>query len=165
MVALGHTAVGVIVGFTAYQFLGHGDLATGLAITGAAGIVSHYITDFIPHGHFVKPKKLKPVLPLVIVFDLFLPIFLILLWMFSKDGLSVKLFYVLSGIIGSQLPDVLDGLIFINVFKRKGLIKTEYDFHQGLHWHGRDAKTLLLGFYDIWQVLMILIALFLVITK
>ena len=165
MVAIGHTAVGVLAGFAAYQIFGQGDLAAGLVVAGGVGIVSHYITDFIPHGHFVKPKKLKPVLPLIIVFDLFLPIFLLLLWMFLKDGLSVKLFYVLAGIIGSQLPDALDGLIFINLIKFKGFAKAEYDFHQGLHWHGKDEKTLLLGFYDLWQILTILIALFLLITK
>lgn len=165
MLAIGHTAVGVIVGFTAYQFLGQGDLATGLAIAGAAGIVSHYIADFIPHGHFVKPKKLKQYLPVIIFFDLFLPIFLILGGMYLKDGFNEKLLYILFAIASAQLPDVLDGLIFINVFKRKGLIKTEYDFHQGLHWHGRDDKTLLLGIYDIWQIAMILFALYLVITR
>lgn len=162
MIATGHTAVGVIVGVTAYQILGQGDLATGLIITGAAGITAHYISDFIPHGHFVKPNKLKDALIPIIIFDLLLPIFLLFAYIYSKEGLSEKLLYITFAIGGTQLPDVLDGLIYIRMIKNKGLIKVENDFHQGLHWHGKDAKTLLLGFRDLWQVLMILIAIFLI---
>ncbi len=163
MVAVGHTALGVIVGVTAYQFLGQGDLVTGLLVTGTAGVVSHYLGDFIPHGHFVKPEKLKKVLLPIILFDLFLPIILMLGLIYFKEGFSQKLLYIMFGIGGAQLPDILDGLIFTGILKRRGLLKIENKFHQGLHWHGRDTKTLLLGARDLWQVLMVAIALFLVI--
>lgn len=162
MVAVGHTAVGVIVGATAYQFLGQGDLVTGLLVTGTAGIVSHYLGDFIPHGHFVKPDKLKKVLLQIIIFDLFLPIILMLGITYFKEGFSQKLFYIMFGVGGSQIPDVLDGLFFTGVLKSRGLIKVENKFHQGLHWHGKGSKTLLLGTRDLWQVLTVMIAIFLV---
>ena len=163
MVALGHTAVGVIVGVTAYHFLGQGDLVTGLVITGASGIVFHYLGDFIPHGHFVKPEKLKKVLLLIILFDLFLPIILLLGMTYLKEGFNQKLLYIMFGIGGSQLPDVLDGLIFTGVLRSRGLFKIENKFHQGLHCYGREAKTFLLGVRDLWQVAMIIIALSLVV--
>lgn len=162
MVALGHTAVGVIVGATAYQFLGQGDLATGLVAAGAAGVASHYLGDFIPHGHFVKPDELKKVLLPIIIFDLFLPIVLFLGLTYFKEEFGQKFLYIMFGIGGSQLPDVLDGLIYTGVLKCKGLFKIENKFHQGLHWHGRGAKTLLLGTRDLWQVLMIAVACLLV---
>lgn len=165
MVALGHTALGVIVGVTAYQFLGQGDLVTGLLVTGTAGVASHYLGDFIPHGHFVKLDKLKKVLLPIIIFDLFLPIILFLGFLYLKDGFSQRMLYIMFGVGGAQLPDVLDGLLFIGKLKNKGLVKLENDFHQGLHWHGRGAKTLLLGARDIWQVLMIVVAFFLVVFK
>lgn len=159
MVAIGHTAVGVIVGVTAYQFVGQGDLITGLLVTGTAGVVSHYIGDFIPHGHFVRPDKLKKALASIIIFDLLLPIILLLGLVYLKEGFNPRLLYIMFGIGGTQLPDVLDGLIFTGFIKNKGLIKAENDFHQGLHWHGTGAKTLLLGARDIWQVLLIAVAL------
>lgn len=171
MIAAGHTAVGVIVGAATYQILGQaphqmvqgqGDLATGLIAAGIAGVVSHYLTDFIPHGHFVKPDKLKKVLLPIIIFDLLLPIFLFLGLTYLKSGFNERLLYIMFGIGGAQLPDVLDGLFFINILKDKGLTKIENNFHQGLHWHGRDAATLLLGFRDIWQVLTAIIAIFII---
>lgn len=162
MIAAGHTAVGVIVGVATYQILGQGDLATGLIVGGAAGVISHYLTDFIPHGHFVKPDKLKKVLLPIIIFDLLLPIFFLLGFTYLKSGFNERLLYIMFGIGGAQLPDVLDGLIFINILKDKGLIKIENNFHQGLHWHGRDAAALLLGLRDIWQVLTVMIAIFII---
>ncbi len=69
------------------------------------------------------------------------------------------------GIGGSQLPDVIDGLIGIKVLKAKGLLKVENDFHQRLHWHGTGSKTLLLDLRDLWHLLIILISLFWVIVN
>lgn len=163
MVAFGHTAVGVIVGAGVYQLLGQGDIASGLITAGAVGVASHYLTDFIPHGHFAKPDKLKRVLPQIIIFDLLLPIILLLGLTYLNTGFNQKFLYILFGIGGAQLPDVLDGLIFIKKIQAKGLVKIENDFHQILHWHGTGTKTLLLGARDIWQVLVILLSLLLVI--
>lgn len=159
MVSFGHTAVGVIVGYTAYSYLGQDNLVSGLLITGTVGVVSHYVMDFIPHGHFFRPKDYKKSIAPVIIFDLFLSIILFLGLIYYKQGLSVQFFYAMFGIGGSQLPDVIDGLIYTKRIKAKGLLKVENNFHQSLHWHGQGSRTLLLGMRDIWQVLIILIAL------
>ncbi len=163
MVSFGHTAVGVIVGVTVYKFLGQGDLTVGLIITGAVGVVSHYITDFIPHGHFFKPKDFKKGIIPVIIFDLLLPIIFFLGVIYAKGGFSEKLLYIIFGIGGAQLPDIVDGLISIRVIQDNTLLEAENSFHQSLHWHGKGAKTLLLGLKDFWQLLIILVALFWVI--
>lgn len=162
MVATGHTAVGVIVGVTAYHFFSQGDLATGLVLTGAAGVAFHYLSDFIPHGHFFMPKDFKKYIVPVIILDVILPAILFLGGVYLKNGLGEKFLYVMFGIGGSQIPDVLDGLIYTAKLKRGNLLKTENNFHQGLHWHGRGLKTLLLGFRDVWQILIILVALYFV---
>lgn len=162
MVAFGHTALGVIVGVTTYQYLGESNLVSGLAIAAASGILAHYSADFIPHGHFFKPEKFKKYLIPIIIFDLFLSVVLFLGWTFLKDGFGEKFLYIMFGIGGSQLPDILDGLVYIGVIKAKGLFKIENNFHQKLHWHGTGSKALLLGLYDIWQVFIILTAFFLI---
>ncbi len=159
MIALGHSAVGVIVGVTAYELLGQDNLASGLIITGSAGIISHYLADFIPHGHFFKPIDYKKNITPVIIFDLLLPIILLLWIIYTRFGFSGKLLYIMFGIGASHLPDVIDGLIYIKILKAKGLIKVENNFHQALHWHGKGSKALLLGLRDIWQILTILFAL------
>ncbi|MBI2338326.1 hypothetical protein HYU95_04045 [Candidatus Daviesbacteria bacterium] len=163
MVAVGHTAVGVIVGVVAYNSLGHGNLVSGLAIAGAAGIVSHYLTDFIPHGHFFKPDQFRKYIVPVIIFDLLLPIALLLGITYLKNGFSWKMLYIIFGIGGSQLPDVIEGLIFTGMIKAKSLLKLEYNLHIKLHWHGDGSRALLLGLRDIWQLLAVLSALFLIV--
>lgn len=163
MIAFGHTAVGVIVGVTSYKFLGHGNLATGLITTGAAGIVSHYIMDAIPHGHFrISNNYKKDIIP-IIIFDVFLSIFLFLGEIYIKKGVSEIFLYTLFGIGGSQLPDIIEGLIEVKIIKSKGLLKMENDFHLSVHWKGNTSKPLLLGIRDIWQLLVVLLAFYLVI--
>jgi hypothetical protein len=155
MVSFGHTAVGVIVGVTTFQYLGQADLATGLIIAGSAGVISHYIADFIPHGHFNMPKGYKKDILKIIVFDLFLSIILFLGITYLKQGFSRHFWYILFGIGGSQLPDVIDGLIYTNLLKAKGILKAENNLHEAVHWHG----VLHLGKKDIWQVLVVITAL------
>ncbi len=158
MVSFGHSAVGVMVGSAAYNFLGQGNLIEGLVITGGAGVISHYIMDTFPHGHFSMPGGYKKGILKIIIFDLFLSVILFLGLTYFKFGFSENFLYILFGIGGSQLPDVVDGLIYTGFLKAKGILKIENELHEGLHWHGRGAKTLLLGTRDIWQVLMVVIA-------
>jgi|SRR3990167_2926835 len=160
MIAFGHTAVGVIVGVTAYQFLGQGNLASGLIITGSMGMISHYLMDAVPHGHFSISKNYKQSILPIIIFDLSLPIIFFLRTIYLNDGFGEKLLYAVFGIGGSQLPDVIAGLIYIKVIKNKGLLKAEDDLHEALHWQGKSSRLLLLGWLDIWQILIILAALF-----
>ncbi len=163
MISFGHTAVGVIIGVSTYQFLGQGDLATGLVLSGTAGVISHYLMDAIPHGHFSMPHSYKKNIVPIIIFDLFLSLIIFLGGAYLRVGFGDKLLYVMFGIGGSQLPDVIDGLIYTKIIKAKSLIKVENKIHEAMHWHGQDNKTLLLGIRDIWQIVVILLALFLVI--
>lgn len=170
MVAFGHTAVGTLVGLGVYQYLGASDPVTGVVVAGAAGLVSHYLADLMPHGHFIKHKDFKSKVYLEIIFNLFLSIALILGLIFFQEGLSTKWWYVLFGIGGAQLPDVLDGLIYIGFFPNKGIIKTENKFHQWTHWHAIWKKGILIDglpweFWkrDIWQVIVGVVTLFLVV--
>lgn len=162
MVAFGHTAIGVVVGVTAYHFLGQGDIANGLLITGASGIVSHYLMDSLPHGHFFVTGKYKTHIIPVIIFDLLLSLILFVGLAYLKYGYSDKLLYIVFAIVGSHLPDVIDGLIYTKFLKAKGILKLENKFHESMHWHGQGPKTLLLGRKDIWQILIIVGALLII---
>lgn len=164
MIAFGHTAVGALVGIAAYNYLGNGDPITGLAITTGAGIISHYLADLVPHGHFFRAsdsqafrKKVK----LVILGDFGLSVLLFSGIIFWQAGIDLKLFYLLAGIIGSQAPDILDGFIYTGHLPNKGLIKLENDIHQATHWHGNGMKALLINQRDIWQLSVVLVGLWL----
>jgi hypothetical protein len=162
MIAFGHTSVGSLVGLAGYSYFGQTDPVLGLTLTAGAGLVSHYIADFIPHGHFFKGTEhfAQNVIP-VLFFDLALSLALFTFLAFRKFGFDLPFWYVLVGIAGAQLPDVLDGLIYTKFIPKLGLIKTENNFHQATHWHGKGNKTLLLGLRDVWQLSVVLIAIFL----
>jgi hypothetical protein len=164
MVAFGHTAVGVIVGVGAYQVFGHGDLTTGLIATGALGVISHYIMDCVPHGHFFRgSEKFDKLIIWVILFDLLMPI-LLLLGSAHYLGKNIpEILYVLFGIGGSQLPDVLDGLMRIKILPRVSFLKLESSFHEATHWHGKDETTLLFTIYDIWQIAVFVLAFYILV--
>lgn len=165
MIAFGHTATGAIVGLTIYKNMGNTDPVTGLLIAGTVGFLSHYLFDLIPHGHFFQFKKTsdyrKKVIP-IILFDVFGSVLLFTIASYFTFGLDIGLLYILFGIGGAQLPDVIDGLIFSGYLKNSGLIKLENDFHVWTHWHGKFEKALLISKWDAWQVAMVFIALLLI---
>src|SRR3989344_7004364 len=98
MVSFGHTAIGVVIGISAEKYFVQGNLITGLITTGGIGVLSHYIADFIPHGHFAMPKGFKKGILKIIIFDLFLSIVLFLGAIYLKEGVSSTFLYVLFGI-------------------------------------------------------------------
>jgi hypothetical protein len=159
MIAFGHTALGVMVGVSVANFYSGNSPIEGLAVASGAAIVSHYLADAIPHGHFFKGNEYKKKILGVIIFDVFLSIALFTGLAYFKYGMSIELLYILIGIGASQLPDVLDGLIFMGIIPNKGLFKIEHEFQQGLHWHGQGNKTLLIGKRDIWQAAVVILAL------
>lgn len=165
MIAFGHTAVGASIGLATYQLIGGTDIALGLITAGALGIISHYITDFIPHGHFFNEKGYKSKVIYVIIFDLLLSILLFLGTAHLIGDSPKQLLYILFGIGGAQLPDVLDGLIYIDLLPVVGFFKLENRFHRYLHWHGVGEKTLLLGKRDIWQLAIVILSLFYIIKS
>lgn len=169
MVAFGHTAVGALVGVGMYQALGHTQPELGLILAGGGGIISHYVADFVPHGHFFKHPDFKKYIVIDIIFDLFLSIVFYLGLTFMTSGLGWKFWYVLFGIGGSQFPDFIGGLYELKILPHKGLLKIEHDFHEGTHWHGifKNGKLIdgqPLKLYDVWQLSMVLIALVAVVS-
>lgn len=164
MIAFGHSAIGAAVGLTIYQKYIQTDPILGLVITPFAGIVSHYIADFIPHGHFVPGKKIKRYLVPILIFDVFLSVFLFLWASFNHSGLDLKFLYIFFGIGGSLLPDVITGLVGYGRKSKNILLRLEHDIHMSTHWHGKYERALLLGWLDIWQVLTIVLSFYWVIT-
>lgn len=164
MVSFGHTAMGSAVGIATYYYLGGQNPALGLFLSGAAGTVSHYFTDFIPHGHFIRPRDFKKKIFQIVIFDLAFSVLLFSGLAYLSFGADLKLLYVLFGIGGAQLPDVLDGLIYSGVLPQKGFFKLENQFHNVLHWHGSGNKALMWGVLDIWQVLAVLLSLWLILN-
>lgn len=163
MIAFGHTAIGAAVGIAAYQLIGPNvPPLEGVLLSGVAGTVSHYVLDAVPHGHFFVGgdfrKQIKPVL----IFDLGLGVCLFVVWSLASVRTSLVFLFILFGIGGAQLPDVIDGLMATGWLPRRGLLKTEHAFHQATHWHGGGENGLLWGKRDVWQVLVVILSLVLI---
>jgi hypothetical protein len=167
MIAFGHTAVGVITGIVTYEVATSFGISPvlGLFLSGTVGVVSHYLTDCIPHGHFFKHRDYGAKVKYAIIFDFLLSILFFTYLSYLVFGLSIETFYILFGIGGAQLPDVLDGLFYIKKLKTNPLLQLEIDFHQSTHWHGKLDKALLLSGRDIWQVLTVLLAIIILIYR
>ncbi len=159
MVAFGHTAVGTLVGVAAYHVFGKGDIALGLIAAGFLGVVSHYLADLIPHGHFFRPpQKFEKLIIWVILFDLLLPILFLLATAHYLQKNPTEILYILFGIGGAQLPDVLGGLKQLKLLPEIKILAAENKFHMSTHWHGQNEKALLFSFYDIWQIAVFILA-------
>lgn len=165
MVAFGHTAVGVIVGVTTYQVIGQFDIASGLITSGLAGVISHYLMDLIPHGHFFREKDYNKYINWVIIFDLLIPtlFFLVLAHILGKN--PVEILYILFSVGGAQLPDTLVGLGKLDLLPDYKIFKTEYKFHISTHWHGQKEHSVLFNIKDLWQVLMFLLAILILVRS
>lgn len=164
MVAFAHTSVGIIIGTLAYQNLGAGNPVTGLLITGFAGLISHYLFDFIPHGHFFRGDvSYRKFIIWVMLFDLLLPFLFFAGASYYLGKSPLEILYLLFGVGGSQLPDVLAGLRNFKMIPRPAVLTAEFNFHMSTHWHGQGKKALLFTLRDFWQVSLFVIALYLLI--
>lgn len=158
MVAFGHTGVGTLIGIASYQVFGKGDIALGLIATGALGVLSHYLMDLIPHGHFFKDQSYSKYILLVILFDLFLPVLFILGLAHFLEKSGTEILYILFGIGGAQLPDILEGLRRMELLPKGGILRWENKLHISTHWHGINEKLLMFSVFDIWQAAVFIAA-------
>lgn len=164
MISLGHTAVGIAVGIASYNYLGTNNPLFGLSLTTGVGVISHYLADLFPHGHLFASSEYRSKVFYAIVFDLGVSVLLSLAIIFWKVGLDLKFWYILFAIVGSQAPDVLRGFVLMGWLPKKGVFDGESAFHQLMHWHGVGKKTLMLTYWDIWQLLLLLFSLYLLIN-
>lgn len=162
MVAWGHTATGALIGAASYSYFSDKPLE-GLFIAGAAGIISHYIIDLIPHGHFVSDKILEKNLWKIILFDFLLSVFIFLFVIYQTSGPGLKFLFIFFGISGAIFPDVLKGMYLFKINKADRLFSAERKFHEGTHWYGIKERLTMLSFTDIWQVAVVLVCLYLVV--
>ena len=124
-----HAAIGAIVG----ERTGNPLLAL------AAGFISHFISDIIPHGDsnvyldYKRGKGVKKAIAYVMVDAVAAIMFVLLLFNFRNFSNSAS---VSLGIAGGVLPDLLVGLCESGMFRSKWLAK----FH-GIHFYFHNMIT------------------------
>lgn len=119
-----------------------------------AGLISHFLLDFIPHGdehllkkHFTRGQNLRRLVGAATLDGLILLGFLsIYLWV----GPIVSPSVILVSLLGALLPDILQGIYFVTEWD---WLKSFQKFHLGIHnasghdlnWHqGLMVQSLIL---------------------
>jgi hypothetical protein len=160
--------MGVVVGLSAATFLpAELPLWQLVLLTGALGIVSHYVMDVVPHGHYdFESRHPSQAERARLAVDLLVPIFLIAILLLIKFGMGPASWLVGAAVAGAQLPDVFDGLLASGRIPRWRWAIAEKRFHVRTHWHNpvNAARATAqggrrLGPSDMWQVLVGLVAL------
>lgn len=173
MIAAGHTSVGVVIGVAASELLPASlNLPTQVLLVGLVGIASHYAMDLVPHGHY-EIDQAKPTTKTTtkLVFDLVIPILLLGVYLLLEHGLGRVSWLVGAGVLGAQLPDVINGLRSQGLLPPSTLLDKEGRFHSSTHWHNpSDASKATreggrrLGWSDVWQVAMAGLAIMLLLS-
>ncbi len=160
MVAAGHTSIGVLVAITVHSVVPQTSLWQQGIIVFVLAVLSHYIVDFIPHGHY-SMSFTSPTWPqrLTVLLDLIGFALIVGLIALGQYGFGSELLLIIVGVFGAQLTDIWDWVIVERGWVRlKGLVLKHRKFHKLIHWHDvvdhygkRKARPI--GWWDAWQVL------------
>jgi len=123
--SIGHNIAGASIGLACYSWIDRPILTFTSAVI--AGFVSHYVFDFIPHGHYkdvgtresdgslieIDKKTL-----IFVLLDAIPSLIAINLAVFFMSDSLWTAFIVASAIAAAQLPDVTEFLIDIGLIKK-----------------------------------------------
>jgi len=162
MIAFGHSSTGVIVGVGAVAVAQSGaspSLVWLLPATVAIGVASHYLCDAIPHGHY-HFSSTHPTTKQLALFalDFFGVVILFGVIALHKFGLGAGLWLIAAGVLGAQLPDIYEAFVDLRILPTNKFSEAHRHWHWAiLHWHHlrgprltKDTRAL--GWWDIWQV-------------
>lgn len=162
MIALGHTGSGALVGLAAVSTLAEvpAPLPLALLIVLLSGIATHYIGDWLPHGHYrFNSQKLNKSEVIKLSVDLLLPVLLILILAINEFEVGWEFTVILAALAGVHLPDIFENLIDLKILPNTAGAKEHRKFHYDiLHWHNDRAKSNLphgarpLKWVDIYQL-------------
>ena len=169
MIAFGHSSFGVVAGSIVIVTFAKTGVEPGLLLTIAFlfGIITHYLGDFIPHGHYkfgakhISFKSLS-----LFVLDFFGVILFLLTLAYLQIGLGLELLVLCAAIAGAQLPDIWEAAIDLKLIPNSSFAKAHRHFHYDiLHWHNepkhsRNGRPMRVS--DIWQVGVFLISIWII---
>lgn len=169
MIAFGHSSFGVIAGAVVIATLGQAGVSTWLLLIVAFlfGIITHYIGDFIPHGHYKFGAKHISIKSLTIFsLDFFGAILFLLSLTYIQVGFGLELLIFGAAIAGAQLPDIWEAAVDLEFVPNSTFAQSHRHFHYDiLHWHNepkhsRTGRPIRLS--DLWQVGVFLISIWII---
>ena len=178
MIASGHNSTAALLAVTAIHINEQTDLLNSypllLTCLFVVGIISHYLTDLIPHGHYKQPemalkhymarpkaeRKSIPTITLLIGladFMLSLIVFIVIFWILLGTS---SLIYLGVAFAGTQLPDLIMIANKSGIGSNNKFVQIEQSFHGGpIHWHDqKNGQARLWSWTDTWQILVFVLA-------
>lgn len=174
MLAFGHAGVGAIVGVGVVTLAASTlPLTLSLPLALVAGIISHYVADRVPHGHYeFAPQHATKKMILLFLADFGLGMGILFCAALYKFGFTPPLFIISLAMIGAQLPDVWEGFINLKLIPMSNFARHHRHFHFVImhektpsHKTFSDGVTRKWSILDCWQIAVYLGALSLVITS
>lgn len=165
MVILGHAGVGAMSGIAVHQaFHQQVPFTWVLVIALIIGVLSHYVTDWIPHGHYhINLGYPGTVANIAILVDFAGSVLLMLVLTWLAVGFSLMWWVVAATVFGAILPDVAEVLQDYKIITRWRWLRIHTSFHQGfLHWHNSGGRPLPWRLVDIWQIAIAFVAVFVI---
>lgn len=167
MIAIGHSAMGVIVGEAViYTISPSLPIALQLLLAFGLALALHYAMDFLPHGHYyVDYKKLDSLAVSKVLLDLMGGILIFLFLAAFKYSISSLSFWtIVAAIAGSQLTDVFEAATKFKLIPRWSWVRVHSTFHKMMHWHNEPDSPLPGGarpfkWTDVWQVAVVAVTL------
>jgi hypothetical protein len=168
MIALGHTGAGALVGLLGLS-IHQADILPLWALfmmTLVAAIGSHYVGDWLPHGHYpfnLKQDRQGSIIRLGLDLGIGFGLLIIAAW--SAYGFGVELSLILLGAIGANVPDIFENLVNLKLLPNGQRTREHRAWHaKRLHWHNDPNSPLpggarVLTWVDLYQSAFIVAAL------
>lgn len=173
MIAFGHSSVGAIIGAgVAVAAAPTTSPLVKIVVVVVLGIISHYIFDAIPHGHYnFSYKKMSHNKNLwIFLLDTIGAFLALSLVTYLAVGASLSLLLVIVGMLAALLPDIWEAGVDLGIIPKRRIAKVHRHFHFNfIHWHSDKHSSLpnharMWSITDVWQVIVFIVALLLVAT-
>lgn len=167
MIILGHASIGTVAGIAIHQSLAPQlPLIAIMAIAFVVGLVSHYLTDAIPHGHYhINLRYPSAAATRTLYIESIGSIVLMLLLVWLNVGV-VPLWWVITACItGAVLPDFVEAMQNYKIIPRTRWLRAHTRFHtKFLHWHNVADRPRPWNITDIWQVATAVVAIMFIVN-
>ncbi len=139
MLAFGHNSVGALVGLATFTYVPETvPVTVRFLIALVAGVISHYLTDRIPHGHYeFAPSRVTKKMAALFLLDFGGSMTVLTACAFWRFGFSEMLLGIFVGMWAAQLPDIFEGFVNVGVIPFSNPVKK----HRNFHYYTMHAKT------------------------
>ncbi len=165
MIAVGHTSLGVVSGAIVVTVLPQTiNLPVAISIAFITGLISHYLADLIPHGHYdFRPRHPTFKSLTLLGVDVILPILFFGWLVYSALGLNGEVWILVAAVAGALIPDSLDVLVRLAALPNWQIFAWHQRFHRQLHWHNQATSPFphgarLLSLIDLDLIPMVVVA-------